>query len=48
MLLDLVWADKGLDGQMVESVLPLIIWCQFLCIVAVSSLHMSEKGVTMV
>ena len=45
MLLDLVWADKGLDGQMVESVLPLIIWCQFL--VAVSSLHISEKGVTM-
>ena len=47
MLLDLVLADKGLDCQMVESVVSLAIWCQFLCIIAVSSLPMSEKGVTM-
>ena len=32
---------------MVESVVPLAIWYQFLCMVAVSSLPMSEKGVTM-
>ena len=32
---------------MVESVVSLAIWCQFQCIIAVSSLSMSEKGVTM-
>ena len=39
-------ADKGLDGQMVESVMSLTTLCQFLCIIALSSLPMSEKGVT--
>ena len=32
---------------MVENVVSLAIWIQFLCIVAVNSLPMSEKGVTM-
>ena len=40
-------ADKGLDGQMVESVMSLTTLCQFLCIIELSSLPMSEKGVTM-
>ena len=40
-------ADKGLDNQMVESVMSLTTLCQFLCIIALSSLPMSEKGVTM-
>ena len=47
MLLDLVKTDNGLDGQMVESVVSSTIWSQFLCIVTVSSLLLSEKGVTM-
>ena len=36
-----------LDGQIVESVVSLAIMCQLLCIVAVNSLPMSEKGVLM-
>ena len=32
---------------MVESVVSLAILCQFLCIIAVSNLLMSEKKVTM-
>ena len=46
-MLDLVQADKGLDGQMVESVVSLATMCQFLCMMAVSCLPMSEKGVIM-
>ena len=45
MLLDLVHADKRLDGQIVESVVSLAIMCRFLCIVAVNNLPMSENGV---
>ena len=47
MFLDLVLADKGLDGQTVGSVASLAIWCQFLCMIAGCSLPMSENGVTM-
>ena len=32
---------------MVESVVSLAILCQFLCMIAVSYLSISEKGVTM-
>ena len=42
-----MWADRGLDGQIVESVASLAIWCQFVCIIDGSSLPMSENGVTM-
>ena len=42
-----IGADKSFDGQMVESVVSLAIVCQFLCMVAVNSLPVSEKGVTM-
>ena len=42
-----MYAGKGLDGQIVESVASVAIWCQFLCIIDVSSLPMSENGVTM-
>lgn len=45
MLLDLVQADTGLDDQIVESVVPLAIVCQFSCIVAVTCIPMSEKEV---
>ena len=34
---------KGLDGQIVESVVSLAIVCKFLSIVTVNSLPMSEK-----
>ena len=37
---------KGLDGQIVESVMSLATVCQFLGIVAVNSLPMSEIEVT--
>ena len=47
MPVDLVQADKGLDGQTVENVMSLAIVCQFLCIVAVNSLPMSAKGIIM-
>ena len=47
MLLNLALADKCLDGQMVESVKSLAVLCQFLSIIAMSNLPMSEKGVTM-
>ena len=40
-------AHKGLDGQMVESVVLLLTMCQFLCMMAVACLPMSEKGVIM-
>ena len=33
---------KGLNGQMVESVVSLAILYQFLCIIPISSLHLSE------
>ena len=45
MLLHLVQADTGLDGQILKSVVSLAIVCQFLCIVAVTSLPMSKKEV---
>ena len=38
-------ADKGLDGQMVENVVSLATMCQFMCMMAVNCLPMSEKGV---
>lgn len=38
---------KGLDGQIVESVVSLPISCQLLCTVAVKSWPISEKGVAM-
>ena len=47
MLVDLVQADESLDGQTVENAVSLAIVCQFLCIVAVNSLPMSEKVVIM-
>ena len=47
MLLDLAQADKGLDDQVLENVVSLEKLCQFLCMIAVSCLPMSEKGVTM-
>ena len=47
MLLNLVEADKGLHGEMMVSVVSLAILCQFLCIISVSSLPMSRKGITM-
>ena len=40
-------AYKGLYGQMVESVVLLVTMCQFLCMMAVTCLPMSEKGVIM-
>ena len=33
---------KGLNGQMVESVVSLAILYQFLCMIPISSLHLSE------
>ena len=45
--MDLVYADNDLDGQMVESVVSLATMCQFLCMMAVSCLPMSEKGFIM-
>ena len=47
MWLDFVQADKGLDGQIVESMVSLAITHQFLYMVVVNDLPMSEKGVTM-
>ena len=47
MLLDLVQVDEGLDLQIAENVVSLAIVCQFLCIVAVNSLTVSDKGITM-
>ena len=44
---DFVQVDKGFDGQIVESVVLQAIVCQFLYMVVVNDLHMSEKGVTM-
>ena len=41
-----VQVDKGLDGQIVESVVSQAIVCQFLYMVVVNDLPMSEKGVT--
>ena len=41
------FADKGLDDQIVETVASLAIVCQFLWVVAVNDLSMSEKGVIM-
>ena len=42
-----VQVDKGLDGQIVETVVSQVIVCQFLHVVVVNDLLMSEKGVTM-
>ena len=42
-----VQVDKGLDGQIVESVVSEAIVSQFLYMVAVNDLPMSEKGVAM-
>ena len=42
-----VQVDEGLDGQIVETVVPQVIKCQFLYVVVVNDLLMSEKGVTM-
>ena len=36
MLLDFELADKGLDGQIVESVASSAIVCQFLSVVAIN------------
>ena len=47
MLLDLVQADKGLDGQIMESVVWLSTMYQFLCMATVSCFPMSEKVVVM-
>ena len=41
------WIWCRLNGQMVESVVLLVTMCQFLCMMAVSCLSMSEKGVIM-
>ena len=41
------WIWCRLNGQMVESVVSLAAMCQFLCMMAVSCLPMSEKGVIM-
>ena len=38
---------KGLDAQIVESMVSQAIVCQFLHMVVVNDLPMSEKGVTM-
>ena len=40
-------ADKRLDGHIVESVVSLATISKFLCMMAVSCLPMSEKGVIM-
>ena len=40
-------ADKGLDDQIVETVASLAIVCQFLWVVPMNDLSMSEKGVIM-
>ena len=42
--MDFVKMDKGLYGQKVESVTPPTILCQFLWMVAMNDLPMSEKG----
>ena len=39
--------QDGLDCQMVEGVVSSTTMCQFLCMMAVSCLPMSEKGVIM-
>ena len=41
------WIWCKLNDQMVESVVSLATMCQFLCMMAVSCLPMSEKGVIM-
>ena len=41
------WIWCRLNGQMVENVVLLAIMCQFLCMMAVSCLPMSKKGVIM-
>ena len=41
-----VQVDKGLDGQIVGSVVSQEIVCQFLYMLVVNDLSMSEKGVT--
>ena len=43
MLLDFVYADKGLDGQISKSVAPSAIAFQFLWMVAMNDFPMSEK-----
>ena len=42
-----IQVDKGLDGQIVESMVSQAIVCQFLYMVVVNDFSMSEKGVTM-
>ena len=42
-----VQVDKGLDGQIVENKVSQATVCQFLYMVVVNDLPMSEKGVTM-
>ena len=42
-----VQVDKGLGGQIIESVVSQAIACQFLYMVVVNDLPMSEKGVAM-
>ena len=41
-----VQVDKGLDGQKMQSVGSLAVVCQFVYMVVVNDLPMSEKGVT--
>ena len=41
------WIWCRLNGQMVESVVSLATMSQFLCMMAVSCLPMSEKGIIM-
>ena len=41
------WIWCRLNGQIGESVVSLATMCQFLCMMAVSCLPMSEKGVIM-
>ena len=43
----LLLVDKGLEGQIVESTVSKTIVCQFLHMVVVNDLPMSQKGVTM-
>ena len=43
----LLLVDKGLEGQIVESTVSKAIVCQFLDMVVVNDLPMSQKGVTM-
>ena len=39
--------EKGLDSQIVESLVSQAVVCQFLYMVVVNDLPVSEKGVTM-